>query len=383
MGQKRPTSTDNDGDESVLSPRYQDAGLLVAQRSTDKSSRLESDAAHNLYVNVAAGALTPSGMQDVNILSSVPLTVSGPLTDVQLRTTPVPVSGTFFQVTQPVSGTVAVSNFPATQPVTGTFFQATQPVSGTLAVSNFPSSQAVTGPLTDVQLRTTPVPISGTVATGGLTDVQLRTTPVPVSGTFFQATQPISGTLAVSNFPASQAVTGPLTDVQLRLTAVPVSGAFFQATQPVSAASLPLPTGAATETTLGTRLADTTFTGRINTQGQKAMTASTPVVLASDQSAIPVTQTATVGTLANGAETAVAGSAVQVAASNASRKILIVQNTGVANVRVGITGVTATTGLRLTPGSMFIFEMPYCPQAAIFSIREGATSSTVLAQEIA
>lgn len=33
-------------------------------------------------------------------------------------------------------------------------------------------------------------------------------------------------------------------------TAVPVSGTFWQATQPVSAASLPLPTGAATETTL-------------------------------------------------------------------------------------------------------------------------------------
>jgi hypothetical protein len=62
-------------------------------------------------------------------------------------------------------------------------------------------------------------------------------------------------------------------------------------TQPVSAASLPLPAGAATETTLGTRLADATFTARINTQGQKAMAASTPVVLPSDQAAIPVNAT--------------------------------------------------------------------------------------------
>lgn len=60
-------------------------------------------------------------------------------------------------------------------------------------------------------------------------------------------------------------------------------------TQPVSAASLPLPTGAATEATLATRLADATFTGRINTLGQKTMANSTPVVLSSDQSAIPVT----------------------------------------------------------------------------------------------
>jgi|SRR5579864_467648 len=40
---------------------------------------------------------------------------------------------------------------------------------------------------------------------------------------------------------------------------------------------------------LSTRLADTTFTARINTQGQKTMAVSTPVVLASDQSSIPVT----------------------------------------------------------------------------------------------
>lgn len=50
----------------------------------------------------------------------------------------------------------------------------------------------------------------------------------------------------------------PLTDTQLRATAVPVSGTFFQATQPVSAASLPLPSGAATETTLAAVESDTT-----------------------------------------------------------------------------------------------------------------------------
>jgi len=82
--------------------------------------------------------------------------------------------------------------------VTGTFWQATQPVSGSVSVSNFPATQ-------------------------------------PVSGTFWQATQPVSG---------------PLTDAQLRAAAVPVSGTFWQATQPISAASLPLPSGASTETTL-------------------------------------------------------------------------------------------------------------------------------------
>lgn len=39
----------------------------------------------------------------------------------------------------------------------------------------------VTGPLTDTQLRATPVPVSGTVATGGLTDAQLRASAVPIA----------------------------------------------------------------------------------------------------------------------------------------------------------------------------------------------------------
>lgn len=61
-----------------------------------------------------------------------------------------------------------------------------------------------------------------------------------------------------------------------------------QVTQPISAASLPLPTGAATETTLAA------LNAKFNSLGQKTMANSAPVVLASDQSAIPVTFTPTV-----------------------------------------------------------------------------------------
>lgn len=88
--------------------------------------------------------------------------------------------------------------------------------------------------LTDEQLRASDVKVSldGEVlhvildsgptltVTGPLTDTQLRATPIPVSGAFYPETQPVSG---------------PLTDTQLRATAVPVS-----------AAALPLPSGAAT-----------------------------------------------------------------------------------------------------------------------------------------
>ena len=70
------------------------------------------------------------------------------------------------------------------------------------------------------------------------------------------------------------AVSGPLTDTQLRAT--PVS---------VSTSSLPLPAGAATEATL---LGVKTGTDRLPAQGQALMAASMPVVVASNQSALPI-----------------------------------------------------------------------------------------------
>lgn len=121
-------------------------------------------------------------------------------------------------------GTVAVSNFPASQAVTGTFFQATQPVS----IASMPSTP-VTGPLTDTQLRLTAVPISGTVS---------------ANATLSAETTKVIGTV---NMAAGQTIA--------------VTGTFFQATQPISAVSLPLPTGAATEST------------------QSAMSAKLPAVL--------------------------------------------------------------------------------------------------------
>lgn len=66
----------------------------------------------------------------------------------------------------------------------------------------------------------------------------------------------------------------------------PVVIASNQSSIPVTVASLPLPTGAATETTLAAMSAKLP-----GTLGQKAMTASLAVVLASDQSSIPVVAT--------------------------------------------------------------------------------------------
>lgn len=108
-----------------------------------------------------------------------------------------------------------------------------------------PSGNDLT-PLTDAALRASPVPMSAAalpLPTGAATDTGLAAiisalgspvqagATVPVSGTFWQATQPVS----IASW-------GGLTDAQLRASAVPVS-----------AASLPLPTGAATEATLDAR----------------------------------------------------------------------------------------------------------------------------------
>lgn len=137
--------------------------------------------------------VTPTGLVKMDG-SSVTQPVSGPLTDTQLRATPVPISGTvtitdgagavnvildsgvvtsitnavavtgtFWQATQPIS----IASMPST-PVTGTFWQATQPVSG---------------PLTDTQLRLTPVPISGVVSLG-LTGQTLKRAVVALSATW-------------------------------------------------------------------------------------------------------------------------------------------------------------------------------------------------------
>lgn len=274
------------------------------------------------------------------------VTVTGGLTDTQIRATalPVSVSGT---ATVSISGTptVTLSGLPtvtvgnASLPVTGTFWQATQPVS--LTSTAITGSVAVTGPLTDTQIRAAALPVSltsttitGSVSvTGPLTDAQLRAASVPVSltsttltgtsaisaaalplptgaatsakqaqlgtagtasadvltvqgiasmtalkvdgsavtqpvsGVFYPATQPVSGTVAV---------TGALTDSQLRASSVPVSltSTTLTGTSAVSVSALPLPTGAATSArqpsigTAGTASADV-----ISVQGVAGATA--------------------------------------------------------------------------------------------------------------
>lgn len=407
------------------------SGSSVSVSNFPASVEISNDVGNPIPVS---GPLTDTQLRAVAVPVSGPLTdsqlrasavpVSGPLTDAQLRATAVPVSGT---VAATQSGTwttarswdlnfstdqvdasgssVSVSNFPSTVDVSDRVGR----LLGHVTVDN--ASIAVTGPLTDTQLRAATVHVtvdnSSVAVTGPLTDTQLRATPVPVSGSFtgsgtfdenlkqvngttqtgrdwsvdfskldvalstrlkpadtLAAVTTVAAVTAITNaLPAgsntigkvdqgtggasawkvdgsavTQPVSGPLTDTQLRASAVPVSG--------------PL-----TDTQLR----------------------ATPVPVSGTVTATPASA---VGTLANGVETAIAATAVQVLAANASRKAAIVQNTGLGLIRVGIAAVAATTGVRLGPGDIAIFKNPFVHTGAIFAIRDGATSSLALGQEI-
>ncbi len=135
--------------------------------------------------------------------------------------------------------------------------------------------------------------------------------PVPVSGTFWQATQPVSFTRLSSGTDSVTANIGTTNGLALDITVdsllkpsstlsavstitntvtvkadtlVNQTNAFkvdgSAVTQPVSAVSLPLPTGAATESTLSA------LSAKFSALGQATMAASVPVVLASNHSDI-------------------------------------------------------------------------------------------------
>lgn len=197
-----------------------------------------------------------------------------------------------------------------------------------------------------------------TTANASLSSIDGKlSSPLPVSGTFFQATQPvsISGTVPVS---------GALTDTQLRASAVPVSGSFFQVTQPISAASLPLPSGAATsaiQTTIQASL--TSIDGKLNSLGQKAASASVPVVLASDQAALPPSFGSS-GSVGNNAAITTTASTFT-APANAVGFFLEAESGNTANIRwaVGSTA-TASVGHLAEPGR----DTGYIPMGANISV---------------
>ncbi|KKN30162.1 hypothetical protein LCGC14_0836760 [marine sediment metagenome] len=128
--------------------------------------------------------------------------------------------------------------------------------------------------------------------------------PITVDGS--GVTQPVSGTVTANAGSGTFTVDG--------------SGV----TQPISAASLPLPAGAATETTLAAIDA-----GIPAGLGQTTMSASMPVAIASDQSAIPVTFTPAALTITATVSTvAVSTTVATLSLSNTSKTGVVIHNEG-------------------------------------------------------
>lgn len=284
-----------------------------------------------------------------------------------------------------------------TQPVSGTFFQATQPVSGSLGrtwtllnttdsvnVGNFPAAFGRTWNLTSGSDSVAAVQ-SGTWTTGRTWNLSSGSDSVTVVGSI-SATNSANGPSG-SPPPVDTTQTGGYDGTNLRAFKVSSTGVLSvdgsATTQPVSAASLPLPAGASTsanQTTANASLAsiDSKLTAPITisaaslplpagastsanqvtangslssidsktlTAGQKTMANSYPVVVASDQSAIPISGTVTATNSANGnTGAAVPAQATQVGGSDGTNlRALKVDATGVLSTSAAQSG-TWTTG---------------------------------------
>jgi trimeric autotransporter adhesin len=265
------------------------------------------------------------------------------------------------QSTIPISGTVTITPS-GTQTVTGTV-TANIGTSGSLALDATLTGNNQRTRLTD---GTNLAAVKAASTAAVTTDPALVVAISPNNSITIvpSGTQTVSGTVAVSS----------------------VSGTVTTSLASTTITSSALPTGAATETTLGTRLADSTFTGRINTQGQKTMAASTPVVLASDQSAVPVSGTVTsnfqvVNTGSNVSAVAVTTASTTLFASNSSAKSRIIYNDAANNdLYVRVTGTAATSDFSFVvpPGGMYAWDPPIWTGvvAGIFSAGSGTVRCT-------
>jgi hypothetical protein len=305
---------------------------------------------------VALDATTLAALENTNVtISNASIAVTGPLTDVQLRASAVPVSvsGVSTLAEQQTQTTLLTSIDAEVQSINASLDTqlsnvATEATLSAVDVKVNTTNTKLDSLLTELQLKadltetqpisvsTLPLPTGAATSANQVTansslssidtklnnldirDLAFATDKVDVTGSIVgldstslaaleNITATVSGdinlstsTLAalenvsIDNFPASQAVTGSfLTDAQLRASAVPVSLTSTTITNfPVTQAV----SGTVTAN-LGTiaGVATETTLAALNTKtpalGQAAMVASQPVVISSDQSSIPVTGT--------------------------------------------------------------------------------------------
>ena len=248
------------------------------------------------------------------------------------------------------SDSVNVGNFPATQPISA----AALPLPAGAATSSLQSTANTSLANLDVALSTRLKPadtLAGVTTVGAVTGI---TNPVAITaaslplptGAATAAKQPAIGTAgtASADVLTIQGIAS-MTALKVDGSAVtqPVSGTFWQATQPISAASLPLPTGAATSANQATEI---TSLSTIATNSGLAATAAAQTT-GNNSLATIVTQTTTSATAA--------GAPADSAANNSTSSWSIIAllkglYSLLANVlKVGIYSVNGSTQAVLEP----------------------------------
>ena len=156
---------------------------------------LEYDDAGKPHVRVTLGSDNITITGDVNLLDTVTVT-STPEAPVHTHITEVGTSGILAVPYMPIQGTVSIGT-DGTVSLSATTLSALEniTVSGSVSVSNFPATQAVTGTFWQT---TQPVSIATMPTT-------------PVTGTFWQATQPVSGTVTIQDGGNTITVDGTVT----------------------------------------------------------------------------------------------------------------------------------------------------------------------------
>jgi len=186
---------------------------------------------------------------------------------------------------------------------------------------------------------------------------------VPVTVGNFPATQPISGTVSVNNFPATQAVTQSTTPwvdnisqfggasvslgQKVSASSMPVVIASDD-TVAISAASLPLPTGAATSANQSTIITDLGTIAANQTNGTQltGLSAGSNII-----GSVHIISTEGTLTDNSGTTSGTPNTSTQIMAANSSRKYLLIENlSSTDNIYINFTS-SATSG----PGSYVLF----------------------------
>lgn len=331
-------------------------GVLIRTLLTDSLGQLQ--------VGVTSSAL-PTGAATEATLS----TLNGKVTT---TANGIKVDGS--SVTQPVSAvSLPLPSGAATYAAQTDGTQKTQIVDGLGApVDTRLLNSGVTG--TDVGLVTNTV-IHGLSTGGGGVFVDVKANP---SGALSVDASGSTVSVTSSALPTGAATEATLSTLNGKVTTtangVKVDGSAV--TQPISAASLPLPTGATTEATLSA------LSAKFGSLGQKAMAGSAPVVIASDQSNIPVNQTQVGGAAVSlGSKTSANSYPVVIASDQAGVQIKMAMNSTGSGSAAGATVSTVIT-LSAPANAVGFVLQALDTNTANLRWAVGRTATTTLGQQL-